>query len=322
MAVAKARRHPFRQVVFVTDAHAACVGAHGGKPGGVIVVGTGTIGWAKLNGNERRVGGYGLPLSDEGSGAWIGCEALRRVLWAHDGRISWTNLLTVLFNRFGGDCEAVVRFSSAALPRDFGVFAPIVVAYAKEGDAAGIELMQAAGRHIDQLAARLVMLGTRKLALVGGLAPAIQDWISPATRAGWCRQPAMLLMALSRWHVPPRKQLLHKQATATEKNDERQPGRIVDGDARGAGGGPSASVAVERTASRFDRTVPADIPARSRDVRPRQFCPRRYIRQAHNRAIPRNPGRRGRAEHCLGLSPISSVEGPTRSHHLAIRAER
>ena len=162
MAAAKARRHPFRQVVFVTDAHAACVGAHGGKPGGVIVVGTGTIGWAKLNGNERRVGGYGLPLSDEGSGAWIGCEALRRVLWAHDGRISWTDLLTVLFNRFGGDCEAVVRFSSAALPRDFGVFAPIVVAYAKEGDAAGIELMQAAGRHIDQLAARLVMLGTHK----------------------------------------------------------------------------------------------------------------------------------------------------------------
>ena len=183
LAAAKARNHPFRQAVFITDAHAACVGAHGGKAGGVIVVGTGTIGWAELDGRIVRVGGYGLPISDEGSGAWIGCEVLRRVLWAHDGRMSWTDLLTELFERFGGDPEAIVRFSSAALPRSFGVFAPIVVGHAKQGDAAGIELMQAAGCHIDRLAARLVALGVQKLALVGGLAPAILDWMSPATRA-------------------------------------------------------------------------------------------------------------------------------------------
>jgi glucosamine kinase len=128
------------------------------------------------------VGGYGLPISDEGSGAWIGCEALRRVLWAHDGRISWTDLLTELFQRFG-DPEAIVRFSSTARPRDFGAFAPVVVAHAKQNDPTGIALMQAAGWHIDQLAARLAALGTQKLALVGGLAPAMRDWISPATHA-------------------------------------------------------------------------------------------------------------------------------------------
>ncbi len=183
LAAARARKHPFRQVVFVTDAQAACVGAHHGKSGGVIVVGTGTIGWAELGGAEIRVGGYGLPISDEGSGAWIGCEALRRVLWAHDGRIAWTDLLTELFERFSGKPGAIVRFSSAALPRDFGAFAPIVVAHTNQGDQAGIELMQAAGWHIDQLAARLVALGADKVALVGGLAPAMRDWISPATCA-------------------------------------------------------------------------------------------------------------------------------------------
>ena len=74
--------HPYRKVVFVSDAQAACVGAHGRRDGGVIVVGTGSIGWAELGGRHYRVGGRGWPISDEGSGAWLGCEALRRTLWA------------------------------------------------------------------------------------------------------------------------------------------------------------------------------------------------------------------------------------------------
>ena len=182
LAAARARNHPFRQIVFANDAQAACVGAHRGRSGGVIVVGTGTIGWAELDGREVRVGGYGLPVSDEGSGAWIGCEVLRRVLWAHDGRMAWTGLLTELFDRFGCAPEAIIRFSSTALPKSFGALAPTVVAAAKRGDAAGIELMQAAGFHIDQLAARLVARGVTQIALVGGIAPAIHDWISPVTR--------------------------------------------------------------------------------------------------------------------------------------------
>jgi glucosamine kinase len=180
LAAAQARKFPFGRTTITTDARAACVGAHGGEPGGVIVVGTGTIGWAEPGG--RRVGGWGLPVSDEGSGAWIGCEALRRVLWAQDGRIAWTGLLNTVFERFKRDPHAIVRFSSEALPRDFGALAPIVVEHANQNDPAGVELMRLAGGHIDRLSDRLVALGAQKLALVGGLAPIMVDWISPATR--------------------------------------------------------------------------------------------------------------------------------------------
>lgn len=180
LAAAQTRKFPFGQTILTTDARAACVGAHGGKPGGVIVVGTGTVGWAEPG--DRRVGGWGLPISDEGSGAWIGCEVLRRTLWAHDGRIAWTNLLNTVFERFKRDPHAIVRFSSEALPRDFATLAPIVVEHANQNDPAGIELMQAAGGHIDRLAERLIALGVQRLALVGGLAPIIVDWISSATR--------------------------------------------------------------------------------------------------------------------------------------------
>src|SRR5262249_25029352 len=112
LAAAQNRKFPFGQTIITTDARAACVGAHGGMPGGVMLVGRGTVGWAEPGG--RRVGGWGLPVSDEGSGAWIGCEALRRTLWAHDGRIAWTNLLSAVFERFERDPHAIVRFSSEA----------------------------------------------------------------------------------------------------------------------------------------------------------------------------------------------------------------
>ena len=91
LEAARRHRHPFRQMIVTTDAHAACIGAHRGRDGGVVVVGTGTVGWGVLGGRHYRVGGWGFPVSDEGSGAWLGCEAVRRTLWAHDGRTPWTD---------------------------------------------------------------------------------------------------------------------------------------------------------------------------------------------------------------------------------------
>ena len=108
LAQAQQYGHPFRKATITTDARAACIGAHGGRDGGVLVVGTGTVGWAELAGRSHRVGGWGPAVSDEGGGAWLGCEALRRVLWAHDGRIPWTPLLTAVFEQYEADPHAIV----------------------------------------------------------------------------------------------------------------------------------------------------------------------------------------------------------------------
>jgi glucosamine kinase len=181
LAAAQRYDHPFARLLVTADAHAACVGAHGGRDGGVIVVGTGTVGWAEVNGRHHRVGGWGLPISDEGSGAWLGCEALRAVLWAHDGRIAWSDLLTTLFHRFQSDPHAIVRWAAQASPRDFGSFAPLIVEHAAHDDPVAVELLGRAAAHVDALAARLVAFGAERLALVGGLAPHIARWLSAAT---------------------------------------------------------------------------------------------------------------------------------------------
>ena len=183
LAAAQGHPHPFRAALVVADAHIACIGAHEGRNGGVVVVGTGTCGWAVLDGQPHRVGGWGFPVSDEGSGAWIGGEALRRALWAGDGRMPWTPVLRALFDQFGGDPHQIVAWMTGAKPGDFGSLAPLVVEHAGRGDPVAAELMDLAGRHVDALAQRLLGLGAPALALVGGLAPFIEARLSPEVRA-------------------------------------------------------------------------------------------------------------------------------------------
>ena len=182
LAAARARRLPFRHAVITTDAQAACVGAHRGADGGIIIVGTGSIGWAIVAGRHYRVGGWGLPLSDEGSGAWLGIEAMRRVLQAQDGRLAWSGLLRRLLDEFDADPHRIVRWAAGAAPRDFAALAPTVIDCAARGDPQAAELLRSAAGEIDRIAARLLALGAERVALMGGLAPHVEPFLAAATR--------------------------------------------------------------------------------------------------------------------------------------------
>jgi glucosamine kinase len=173
----------FRRAIVTTDAHAACVGAHGGEDGGIVIVGTGSIGWAVHGGRSTRVGGWGFPVSDEGGGAWLGCEAVRRTLWAHDGRAARTPLLRGVSAELGTDPHAIVRWMGTAKPRDFARLAPLVVDHAASADPAAAEIMRLAAGHIETIAARLANHGAARLALMGGLAAAIAPWLGEEARA-------------------------------------------------------------------------------------------------------------------------------------------
>jgi glucosamine kinase len=189
LAEFKSCGHPFKAAVYTTDSHAACVGAHRGEDGGIIIIGTGSIAEAIVEGKRHRAGGWGFPVSDEGSGAWLGCEVARRTLWALDGRAPWTLLLKQVAERFGSDPYAMVRWMSDARPGRFAILAPLVVEAAAQGDPVGRELTDAAARHVDRLAQRLVALGVKRIALAGGLANSIEPWLASETR-GWLVPPA------------------------------------------------------------------------------------------------------------------------------------
>ncbi|MGO9483698.1 MAG: BadF/BadG/BcrA/BcrD ATPase family protein [Rhodomicrobium sp.] len=173
----ESHKHPFREAIFTTDSHAACAGAHRGQDGGIVIVGTGSIGEAIVKGRHHRVGGWGFPVSDEGSGAWLGCELIRRVLWAYDGRTPWTALLRAAFEHFASDPHAIVRWMGPARPKDFAALAPLVIEHALADDLAGCELMCLAANHIEILVQRLIATGAPMIALCGGLASSIEPWL-------------------------------------------------------------------------------------------------------------------------------------------------
>src|SRR5271155_4139726 len=65
-----------------------------GGPGVLIISGTGSIAFGRNErGDTARAGGWGPVVSDEGSGDWIGRNAVASILRAHDSGLSSTKLM-------------------------------------------------------------------------------------------------------------------------------------------------------------------------------------------------------------------------------------
>ena len=62
----------FASVAYATDAQIANLGAHGGEDGAILIIGTGSAAQLRVHGEDFTIGGYGFPISDEGSGAALG----------------------------------------------------------------------------------------------------------------------------------------------------------------------------------------------------------------------------------------------------------
>ncbi|HEY3776565.1 MAG TPA: BadF/BadG/BcrA/BcrD ATPase family protein [Rhizomicrobium sp.] len=168
----------FASVTWLNDATIACVGAHKGRDGGIVIAGTGSVGLALVGGREIRVGGYGFPISDEGSGADLGLRAIRCALRAHDGRIAATNLTRAVMAHFGGDPFEAVAFADDATATDYAKLAPLVMDHAEAGDPVACTIVSNAAQEIEGLATRLAARGVPRIALLGGLAPRLTAWLS------------------------------------------------------------------------------------------------------------------------------------------------
>jgi len=92
-------------VLVVNDALAALVaGAGDDGPGIVLIAGTGSICYGRNeDGRAARAGGWGYILGDEGSGWWIGRQALSAVMRAGDGRGPATILTAGVLAHFAFD---------------------------------------------------------------------------------------------------------------------------------------------------------------------------------------------------------------------------
>lgn len=173
---------PFAQTVFESDGLAACLGAHDGEDGGIVIIGTGSIGLARVNGEELRIGGYGFPIGDEGSGADLGLAAIRVSLRAHDGREPATRFTQDVLARFEADPFEVVAWMDKAHATDYATLAPLVLRHADLGDSHARVIMQNAAAMIDAMVRTLFDRDVPRVALIGGLSSAMEAWLAPDVR--------------------------------------------------------------------------------------------------------------------------------------------
>lgn len=140
----------------VSDQEIALIGATLGKPGCIVIAGTGSAAYGGNDRGERvRVGGWGYLLSDEGGAFWIALQALRAVLRAEDGRGPQTRLSQRLLEALGlsspPEIEGYIYAVQPPVPR-IAPLAPLVLATAEEGDSVAQTIAHQAGQELALLA--------------------------------------------------------------------------------------------------------------------------------------------------------------------------
>ena len=172
---------PFNCRSIDTDAAVACLGAHGGRDGAILILGTGSIGCIKNGDSTVTIGGYGFPISDEGSGAALGLSGVRHALRALDGRTKKTPLSAAISERFENDTSKAIAWMDTATPYDYGTFAPLIFDFAEQNDEIARSIIEDAAKHVERFIETIFAKGASRCALVGGVSARITPWLRDRT---------------------------------------------------------------------------------------------------------------------------------------------
>ena len=173
----------FGRLALDTDAYTTLLGAHGGRPGVVVAAGTGSVGEAlRRDGTRASVGGWGFPVGDEGSGAWLGLHAIRRVHHALDGRAPSGPLVQAIRRVAGDTRDALLAWCEDAGQNGYGQIAPLVFD-ADAVDPWAARLLDHAARSLEEMAAALDPEGQLPLVVCGSIGRRLEPRFAAPVRA-------------------------------------------------------------------------------------------------------------------------------------------
>ncbi|CAD6557325.1 Glucosamine kinase GspK [Paraburkholderia hiiakae] len=182
LAPFRATAPPVAGLAVESDAYTTLLGAHGGAPGVVVALGTGSI--AAVLGEDgqcRIAGGFGFPSGDEASGAWLG---LRAIVWAQqalDARVPMDDFArSLLAHARATDRDSLIVWQCAANQTAYASLAPVVLAHREHPFVA--RLLAEAGVEIAKLITALDPSGNLPAALSGGLGQPLREWVPQAVR--------------------------------------------------------------------------------------------------------------------------------------------
>ena len=174
------------RLVVVNDALIALVAGARDAPGIVLIAGTGSIAYGRNAGAEAaRAGGWGHIIGDEGSGYWIGREALAAVMRAGDGRGPSTRLTDDILAHFQvTDVSRLPRIVyDREVPRmSVAALGPIVQRASEQGDAVATGILERAVGELvlgaQSVATRLEMRGDAFTFYLAGGVFRVVPWLA------------------------------------------------------------------------------------------------------------------------------------------------
>ncbi|AMC35191.1 BadF/BadG/BcrA/BcrD ATPase family protein [Janthinobacterium sp. B9-8] len=185
----KQKNPGFARIVVETDGFSTLLGATNGQHGGIIAIGTGSIGEAWLpDGQRLEVGGWGFPTSDEGSGAFLGLKAINHVQRMIDGRRPVTDFGRKLLAITGHTKAEVFSWMGQMKQGECASLSPVVVEFGASDEYARA-FLQEAGGEIEQIG-RALRQRNPDLPLAicgGGLSEALRPFIPAAFLASTVR---------------------------------------------------------------------------------------------------------------------------------------
>ncbi len=178
--------HSFASVSGATDAYTACLGAHGGENGGILILGTGSCGMGIVNDQVINVGGWGFEISDHASGALLGQNAIRSSLFAAEGCRPETDLTKAIMAHFKNDRQVMVKWAEGAEPHNYGSFAPLVFDCADQGDPLAERLVAKSVYEAENMIKALMDRGVERICLMGGVSKRIDSRLPKELRSVLC----------------------------------------------------------------------------------------------------------------------------------------
>jgi len=141
-----------RKNIIVSDGVISLLGATAGKPGVVVIAGTGSVCYGmNAEGKFVRASGWGYMLGDEGSGYDIARRAMILALRSYDGRGEPTMLVDkfVTHLKLSSIEDLVKKVYVEGMERhQISALAPLVLEAAMQGDKVAGELLSYAGREL------------------------------------------------------------------------------------------------------------------------------------------------------------------------------
>jgi glucosamine kinase len=165
------------------DQVTSTVGALGDRNGALVGIGTGSFVAYKRGGVFRTLGGWGLALGDQASGAWLGRNALRHCALVADGLASPSPLANTLLDHFEQTPANLIAFAQTATPADYASFAPQILDAATAGDPLARDLVTEGATYLDQCLTAMELEDDEVVCIIGGLAARYRPWLSDTYQA-------------------------------------------------------------------------------------------------------------------------------------------